>query len=98
MERRVLLAISLSFLVLFAYQTFVPAPDPATQPPAPGATAPSQPGLSATSQPAPSVAAGQPAAAGTASAALRADSAEREFVIETTSVRAVFTNRGARLK
>lgn len=96
MERRVLLAISLSFLVLFAYQSFFPPPEPASGT-TPASSAPAQPGQSA---PAASAAAGTPAqvAAAPAAVALRADSEEREYVVETTSVRAVFTNRGARLK
>lgn len=96
MERRVLLAISLSFLVLFAYQSFFPPPEPAPGA-TPGASAPAQAG-----QPAAAAAggAGTPAqvASAPAAAAVRADTEEREYVVETTSVRAVFTNRGARLK
>ena len=94
MERRVLLAISLSFLVLFAYQSFFPPPDPAAPGAPPGASAPAPSGQTAPA------AAGAPAQAASApaAAALRADTEEREYVVETTSVRAVFTNRGARLK
>lgn len=94
MERRVLLAISLSFLVLFAYQSFFPPPDPAAPGAPPGASAPAPSGQIAPA------AAGAPAqvASAPAAAALRADTEEREYVVETTSVRAVFTNRGARLK
>ncbi len=98
MERRVLLAISLSFLVLFGYQSFFPPPEPAPTGATPAATSTAQAGQTA---PAPASAAagaiGQ-APVAPAAAALRADTEEREFVIETSSVRAVFTNRGARLK
>ncbi len=97
MERRVLLAISLSFLVLFAYQSFFPPPEPAPGA-TPAASAPAQAGQPATSA---SAAAGAPASqvvSAPVAAALRADTEEREYVVETTSVRAVFTNRGARLK
>ena len=93
MERRVLLAISLSFVVLFLYQQLVPPP-------------PDQPAAVATT-----AAPGAAPAAGTATltsaaapvpmpavAATRSDSVEREYVIETQQVRAVFTNRGGRLK
>ncbi len=93
MERRVLLAISLSFVVLFLYQQLVPPP-------------PDQPAAVATT-----VAPGAAPAAATATlssaaapvpmpavAATRSDSVEREYVIETQQVRAVFTNRGGRLK
>jgi YidC/Oxa1 family membrane protein insertase len=94
MERRVLLAISLSFLVLFGYQSFFPPPEPAPGT-TPASSAPAQPGLAAPA----SVAAGTQGSQVTSSAAaLRADTEEREYVVETTSVRAVFTNRGARLK
>lgn len=96
MERRVLLAISLSFLVLFAYQSFFPPPEPASGTP-PGASAPAQPARTAPGVSAVADAAA-PAASAPAAAALRADTEEREYVVETTSVRAVFTNRGARLK
>jgi YidC/Oxa1 family membrane protein insertase len=95
MERRVLLAISLSFLVLFGYQSLFPPPEPAPGT-TPASSAPAQAG-----QAAPASAAGTPASQVTSApvaAALRADTEEREYVVETTSVRAVFTNRGARLK
>ena len=101
MERRVLLAISLSFLVLFAYQTLLSAPGTgAARSPTPGVPA------HAAVRPGWTTHAGAPVPAATAAgprrpqppAALRADIEEREFVIETSSVRAVFTNRGARLK
>ena len=96
MERRVLLAISLSFLVLFGYQTFFPPPPEPTS----SSTSSSQSG----SQASPPAASGTPAAtpgltaapAATA-AAVTSDTVEREFVVETTTVRATFTNRGARL-
>ncbi|MBM3780275.1 MAG: membrane protein insertase YidC [Acidobacteria bacterium] len=88
MERRVLLAISLSFLVLFLYQTYVippPPPEssqptavpeaPAAEPPAAAEAAVSAPGVTVTT----------------------GESHEREIIVETSTVRAVFTNRGARL-
>src|SRR5438132_1244014 len=101
MERRVLLAIFLSFLVLSVYQTLVvkPVPKPAGAAATPtgasnatkaGATpAPSAP----TSSPANPAVDSRPAAT-----ALVGDTAEREVRIETRDVIAVFTNRGARLK
>jgi len=94
MERRVLLAISLSFLVLFAYQSFFPPAElvpPSATPGAPAQTSPAVPAAATTGE-----VTAAPAAA--APAAVQADGEEREFVIETGSVRAVFTNRGARLK
>ena len=90
MERRVLIAIFLSFLVVYGYQTFftTPAPQPAPVEQAAG--------------PAGAVAA-PPPAAGTASeapaaAALVGESSARDVRVETAHVVAVFTNRGARLK
>ena len=94
MERRVLLAISLSFVVLFLYQRFVPPPP---EPPA-AVAAPAAPGTAA---PVAGTSTLVPAAAPVpmpAVAATRSDSVEREYVIETQQVRAVFTNRGGRLK
>lgn len=100
MERRVLLAIFLAFLVLYAYQAFFVSPTP--QPAAPA------------SQAAPTAPAG--AAAGAAAASPSGDvvprapdspppatpligaEADRDVRVETAKVVAVFTNRGARLK
>lgn len=95
MERRVLLAISLSFLVLFGYQTFFPPPPELTpastgSAPSSGSPAPAAGGTASATTPA--------AVTAAPAAALRADTTEREFVIETNTVRATFTNRGARLR
>ncbi len=88
MERRVLIALFLSFLVLFAYQTFFPStPAPTTVTsgtPAAGA----QDGVSAVSQ----------QEATPAPAAVVGGEAETEVKVETPHVVATFTNRGARLK
>lgn len=112
MERRVLLAITLSFLVLFLFQRFVMPPPPTSAPPA------SQSGASAGQAPAatgnapgvsPSIPANVSAGVSTAAPIATAqppaeapettvgEISEREIVVETTTVRAVFTNRGARL-
>src|SRR5690606_9650440 len=95
MERRVLIAISLSFLVLFLYQTFLapPPPEPSAQPPA--AAAPAAPGESPTA-PAASTPVTDPAPP--AVDVVAGDSVERSITVETRTVRAVFTNRGARLQ
>jgi YidC/Oxa1 family membrane protein insertase len=96
MERRLLLAIVLTFLVLTAYQWLVPGPQPATAPakpnaseaaqaePSPGAAAPTAP-TAAPPAPAPDV------------AAVKGDTAERTITVENGLVRAVFSNRGATL-
>ncbi len=95
MERRVFIAIFLAALVMYTWQAlFVPAaPVPAATPPAasaPEAAAPS-PGVPAA---APGV---EPAPADPAAAAVVAEEREREIVVETATVQAVLTNRGARL-
>jgi YidC/Oxa1 family membrane protein insertase len=103
MERRVLLAIFLSFLVLYVYQALVvkPVPKPVLAPveqPATGntpAASPADPG-----KPAPS---GAPTSESTVppkpvGQPIVSDTAEREVRVETQDVVAVFTNKGARLK
>jgi YidC/Oxa1 family membrane protein insertase len=106
MERRVLIAITLSFLVLFLFQRFVMPPAPggggsATAPSAtatpsantPTAEAPkAEPGTSPTT----AAAAPTPAVASLGEISVGGE-AERTITVETTTVRAVFTNRGARL-
>ncbi|HEX6162060.1 MAG TPA: membrane protein insertase YidC [Vicinamibacterales bacterium] len=101
MERRVLLAITLSFLVLFLFQRFVmppPAPVPAAPAATPNQAAPtpstSAPGTPAPGTPAPSAPQAPPAPA---VAATVSEANAREIVVETTKVRAVFTNQGAKL-
>jgi YidC/Oxa1 family membrane protein insertase len=110
MEKRVLLAVTLSFIVLVAYQALVPKPPqrvvprtpPSAQSGAAGTGAANAAGTSGAGQ-APgsnatpaleSASAPSPAAP----AALVADSAEREVVVDTTHVRATFSTRGAVLK
>src|SRR5450759_1769393 len=99
MERRVLLAIFLAFLVLYTWQAvFVkPVPKPApgsvtTSATAAGAVA----GNSSVQQPAAPIVSAKPAVP--LAAALVADTAERDVRVETRDVIAVFTNKGARLK
>jgi YidC/Oxa1 family membrane protein insertase len=105
MERRVLLAITLSFLVLFLFQRFV-MPPPAPVPAAPAAT-PNQSASTSTAAPgsatpgtaAPGTTAPQapPAPQAPAIAATVGEATTREIVVETTKVRAVFSNHGAKL-
>jgi YidC/Oxa1 family membrane protein insertase len=106
MERRVLLAISLSFLVLFVFQRFVmppPAPVPAVPPANATATVPSpnaSPSAPAASQPVATAGQAQaaPAAAQVPVAATTVGEATaREIVVETTKVKAVFSNQGAKV-
>lgn len=93
MERRVFLAILLSFIVLFGYQSFfAPKPieaPPATQAPVEGAPAATAPGPAAIATPPP-----EPAA-GAAPAPLVADTTARDIPVETDSVSATLSTRGA---
>jgi YidC/Oxa1 family membrane protein insertase len=95
MERRVLLAISLSFLVLFLYQTFlVPPPPPETSAP-PAAPSTVQPPAAS---PSPAAAAARPIAPPPSPAeTVVGDQQERSIIVESPLVRASFTNRGGRL-
>ena len=109
MERRVLLAVFLSFLVLVLYQRFLaPPPMPVEQlvsgPTEPGTT----PALGAASPAPPSAVGGTqaplsaaPSAAATGSevgfAPILSDTIDKDIVVESDLVRAVFANRGAEL-
>jgi YidC/Oxa1 family membrane protein insertase len=100
MERRVLFAIFLSFLVLYAYQALVvkPVPKPAQGAPA-GESSPPVAGPAATVPNASPATRPSPAPPMLRSAApLVSDTIEREVRVETRDVIAVFTNRGGRLK
>src|SRR5262245_32733462 len=104
MERRVLLAISLSFLVLFLFQRFVlPQPEPAPAGVTTAAGATSATGGNVAGAPTATAAAAQ-SAAGTqarqapAVASTVTESSAREIIVETTKVKAVFSNRGATLQ
>ena len=122
MDRRVLIAITLSFLVLFLFQRFVMPPSAplesqsgATAGQASGTATPAPGSMAALTQssnqsaPAALAAAPQPAAvgmapvvpAGNATPSIPTvtvgETAAREIVVETTTVRATFSNRGGRL-
>jgi YidC/Oxa1 family membrane protein insertase len=94
MEKRVLLAVVLSFLVLYTYQALFPPPRP--EPPA-TTPAPETPAPAAVE--APAVAAPPPAPVPDAPAevaeTLVADTEERDIVVENDHVRATFSTRGA---
>src|SRR5687768_3085072 len=102
MEKRVLLAVVLSFVVLYGYQALFQPPKPANTPAtgAPPQAAPVAPGATTPGAAAPPAAQSAPAtvAERTASAPVVADSAERDITFESPSVRAVFTTRGGALK
>jgi YidC/Oxa1 family membrane protein insertase len=97
MEKRVFLAILLSFAVLAGYQALVPPPRPAVPTaPAPTAAGPGQ-AANAGVQAAVPVEANN-AAAAPAAAPLIADEGARDIVVETDLVRAVFSTAGATLR
>ncbi len=93
MERRVLVAVFLSFLVLYAYQAFFAPPPPAAPPTA--ATTPASGSSNATVvQSAPAVASAPDVPS---VAVVNGEAAAREITVETRTVEIVFTNRGARV-
>ncbi len=102
MERRVLLAIFLAFLVLYVWQAmFVkPVPKPGTPGGPPVAATTEAPAGATTSVPPGPGASPAPAATPEAPQAetLVGDKQERDIRVETARVVAVFTNKGARLK
>ena len=110
MERRVLIAIFLCFLVLYLWQALVvkPVPKPvagtttttSTSVPAAGGaqTAGTAPSATPLGVAKPTAEAAPAVPVAPAAAPLVADPAERDIRVETENVIAVFTNRGARLK
>ncbi|MCC7042386.1 MAG: membrane protein insertase YidC [Acidobacteria bacterium] len=94
MEKRVFLAILLSFAVLAGYQAMFPPVRPV--PAGPDGSAVTTEGAAAGAATAPAVPA--PVAATPQPAALVADVAAREIVVETDAVRAVFNTAGATLQ
>jgi YidC/Oxa1 family membrane protein insertase len=101
MEKRVLLAFVLSFVVLITWNVLFPTPEPSRPTPAPT----SAPATASPASPPPAtgtdpgqVKPAQPAPGVEAPAALLADSVERDVVVENDLVRALFANRGAVLK
>jgi YidC/Oxa1 family membrane protein insertase len=91
MEKRVFLAIFLSFVVLAAYQAlFAPPPPPPAVAEAPGL----ETGTAAPAE----VPAAVPEPAAPIAAPLLADSEARDVVVETDTVRAVFSTEGATLR
>ncbi|MGE5198057.1 MAG: membrane protein insertase YidC, partial [Rhodospirillaceae bacterium] len=106
MEKRVIIAVVLSFLVLYAYQAMFAPPPPkpkaaqtelAKGSAAPGAGQSAQPDASPGG--AAAQAGGSPTVAPAPAAAIEvADTEERDITIDTDALHAVFTNRGATLK
>ena len=105
MEKRVLLAVALSFLVLTAYRAFLPAPPPKPVAATAGtggtvAAAPSSAAVPQAAAPAPTntAAPSTDATPVSTAGATVADASEREIVVTTNLVKAVFSNRGGVLK
>ena len=103
MEKRVLIAVVLSFLVLYLYQSFLmpvpPKKPPVTTQAVPGqASKPGAPGTVPAAAPQAAPVLGQPVATAQGPLPLLADAEEREIVVDTKVVRAVFSNRGAHIE
>jgi YidC/Oxa1 family membrane protein insertase len=92
MEKRVLLAVALSFMVLYGYQLMFPPPPPPTVETVP---TPADPQKTASGSPSQTLA-GTPALE--ASQPTLASSSEQETVVDGPLVHAVFSNRGGVLK
>ena len=103
MERRVLVAVFLSFLVLYAYQAFfvpqAPPAQPATSQAAPAAPTGAPPSGAApgTPQAAPAQKAAPASAPGPQPATVLGDATERDIVVDTTTVEATLSNKGGRI-
>jgi YidC/Oxa1 family membrane protein insertase len=97
MERRVLIAVLLSFAVLYGYQLLFPPPPDQAKKPATGSSQQAAPSAPSPALPPPSPA---PAAApATASPSTPAtDSAATDVIVDTPGVHAVFTTRAGALK
>ncbi|MGH9255639.1 MAG: membrane protein insertase YidC [Vicinamibacterales bacterium] len=97
MERRVLVAVLLSFLVIYAFQALFVPPPPSPQPQGlPSPATPAAPAVPPPSSPAPAPAP-SPAAAEPVPAAVVGEPAERQILVETAAVSATLSNRGARI-
>jgi YidC/Oxa1 family membrane protein insertase len=98
MERRLLLAIVLTFVVLTAYQWLVPMSRPApAQTVSPGAAAQPAPAPPSAATPQTDAVPATPPPSTATVETVRADTAERTVTVENGIVRAVFSNRGATL-
>jgi YidC/Oxa1 family membrane protein insertase len=98
MERRVLFAIFLSFLVLYVYQALIVKPVPKRPASAVAANTEQQAATPAVPSPSPAAESLRSEPQRSSAAPLVSEGAERDLPIETRNVVAVFTNRGARLK
>jgi YidC/Oxa1 family membrane protein insertase len=98
MEKRVLIAVILSFIVLYGYQAMFPPPKPAGRTAA--GTPTTTPSTTTVTPEAPAPAAPRPSGStqSAIAAAVVADATERDVTVENPSVTAVFTTKGGALK
>jgi YidC/Oxa1 family membrane protein insertase len=89
MERRVFIAVLLSFVVLYTYQTYFSPPPPASTSKPPAASTPSVGATAGAPAPASPVAPAEPEVK-----SLVGEEQARDITVETPTVRVVFTNRG----
>ena len=96
MERRVFIAVLLSFVVLYTYQTYLAPPPPETPAaaakPAAAAPAPARGATAATPAASPAAEPSEPVPV-----SVLGETQPREITVETDTLRVVFTNRGARI-
>ena len=99
MERRVFIAIGLSFLVLYMYQAYFAPPPPRRPVAPPTAASQQQPSPGSTPQPAtsPEAPAFAPAPSTPQPQSIIGESSARTITVDTMAVQAVFTNSGGRL-
>jgi YidC/Oxa1 family membrane protein insertase len=97
MERRVLLAVFLSFLVLYGYQALFVPPPPAQPDGGAPAAVPQASDPAAPTAPAPAEVTPPAVNAPPVAAVVVGDSSEREIVVETATTQATLTNRGGRI-
>jgi YidC/Oxa1 family membrane protein insertase len=96
MEKRVLLAVFLSFLVLWGYHTVFPPPKPVKKPPVTAAPTAVPPATTPQASAAPTPPASAPAEPIAPTAAPEVgETSERSVVVDTSTVSATFSNRGA---
>ena len=98
MEKRVLLAVVLSFVVLYGYQALFPPPKPQPKPAvSTGQGAAGTPAAKPTT-PTGTTAEAPPPSGTPSAAAVVADTEERDITFDNEAVTAVFTTRGGVLK
>src|SRR5687768_7138377 len=95
MEKRVLLAVVLSFIVLYGSQALLPPPKPQPKPAPAGSTATPRSGAAGDSVPSAEVQGSRPPEPVPATdAPVVADNEERQVTFENASVTATFSTRG----